>query len=184
MTGAKTTERRSGLRILVVDDNRDAADSLSMLFRLWGYEVEVAYDGMEALETACSFLPQCLFLDIGLPGLDGYTLARRIREQPALNGAKLIALSAYSEKEQGQRGLEAGFDYRFVKPADLNEVKELLTMLQEVMQVAQETKELIQDTKAELKEVRQEIREVKEELKEIKEVIRGDPGLGEILQSE
>src|SRR6266702_3932849 len=83
-------------RVLIVDDNRDAADSLAMLARVWGYEARVAYDGEAALETALTFRPDCLLLDIGLPRLDGYALARRVRQQPGLETAKLVALSAYS----------------------------------------------------------------------------------------
>src|SRR5438477_435634 len=105
-------------RVLIVDDNRDAANTLAALARLWGYEAQTAYDGRTGLEKARSFHPNCLVLDIGLPGIDGCTLAHRVRQHPALSGAKLIALSAFSSEDHGRRIHEAGFDYYLIKPAD------------------------------------------------------------------
>jgi CheY-like chemotaxis protein len=171
-----------GLRVLVVDDNADAADSLCTLLRLWGYEAHVAYNGTTGLEVASAVLPDCMFLDIGLPGIDGYDLARRLRAHPALNRAKLVALSAYSDRE---RSRAAGFDQHLVKPADPREVEALLKMMAEVLKVAtetqklaeqsvrmaQETKNLLGEAREEMKELKGELREVKGELREVKEII-------------
>ncbi len=84
------------LRVLIVDDNRDAAESLAFLARYWGHDARVAFDGATGLRTAEEWLPDCCVLDIGLPGIDGYSLARRIRERPALAAVRLIAHTAYS----------------------------------------------------------------------------------------
>ncbi len=181
MTGP--AERRDGLRVLVVDDNADAADTLCALLRFWGHDAEAAYDGAAGLERATATAPDCLFLDIDLPRLDGYQLARRLRAQPALSRSKLIALTA-----AGNRRLtaEAGFDYHLTKPADLYDVEALLNMLTEVIKVAtqtqklaeqsaalaQETKGLITEAREEVKELKGEIREVKGELREVKAELR------------
>jgi CheY-like chemotaxis protein len=172
-----------GLRVLVVDDNADAADSLCTLLRLWGYDAHVAYDGTTGLEAASALLPDCLFLDIGLPGVDGYDLAQRLRAHPALSRAKLVALSAYSDRE---RSRAAGFDHHLVKPADPREVEGLLKMLTEVLKVAsetqkiaeqsalmaRETKHLIGEAREDMKELKGELREVKDELREVKGELR------------
>src|SRR5262245_35005774 len=107
-TGSRLTRNR--LHVLVVDDNRDAADSLCLLLRLWGYDCRVAYDGAAGLRAACDYQPDCWLLDIAMPGLDGYTLARRVRAQPSLVRAKLVALTAYSDETHVRRSQEAGFD--------------------------------------------------------------------------
>jgi CheY-like chemotaxis protein len=117
------------LHVLVVDDNRDAADSLCMLLRLWGYDCRVAYDGAAGLRAAYDYQPDCLLLDIAMPGLDGYTLARRVRAQPGLERAKLIALTAYSDEEYVRCSREAGFDLHLVKPTAPFEIKRLMDML-------------------------------------------------------
>ena len=90
-------------RVLVVDDNQDAADTLALLVRIWGHDARVAYDGVEGLRTACAFQPDCLVLDIGLPKLDGYSLAQQIRQGAATAHMKLIALTAYSDEEHCRR---------------------------------------------------------------------------------
>src|SRR5262245_32102458 len=101
--GTALPARSEVYRVLIVDDNEDAADSLAMLARVWGHEVQAVYDGETALATAIVFRPDCLLLDIGLPRLDGYALARRIRQEPGLESAKLVAVSAYSSEEHAQR---------------------------------------------------------------------------------
>ena len=173
-------------RVLVVDDNEDAADSLSELVRLWGYDCRVAHDGAAALETASEYRPHCLFLDIAMPRMDGLTLARRLRQQPAFQEAKLIALTAFSTDQDRRRIHEAGFDYHLVKPADPVAIERLLVMLNEVLhlttqtqrlteqsaELARETKTLIGEARQELQEVKEEIREVKGEIREVKEEIR------------
>jgi CheY-like chemotaxis protein len=169
-----------------VDDNEDAADSLSELVRLWGYDCRVAHDGAAALETALEYWPHCLFLDIAMPRMDGLTLARQLRQQPAFREAKLIALTAFSNEQDRRRIHEAGFDYHLVKPADPVAIERLLAMLNEVLhltsqtqrlteqsaELARETKTLIGEARQELKEVKEEIREVKGEIREVKEEIR------------
>jgi CheY-like chemotaxis protein len=167
------------LRVLVVDDNRDAADSLGTLLSLWGYDYRLAYDGAAGWEAACAYRPNCLLLDIGMPGLDGYTLARRVRQEPSLEGAKLVALTAYSDEVHALRAREAGFEHRIVKGADPLEIERLLNMINEVFQLASRTEQLAQknvalaaETKDLLQEVKQDIQEVKEEVKELKEELR------------
>jgi len=173
---------RRPFRVLIVDDNRDAADSLAMLIRLWGHEAQTAYGGGAGLELASAFSPDCCLLDISMPDMDGYAVARRIRSRPEFAGAKLVALSAYSSEEHRRRALEAGFDHCFVKPADPSALEGLLTMLLQALrlaertealaeknvQIAEETKELLTEVKEEIKDVKEELKEVKEELREIK----------------
>ncbi|TVP44819.1 MAG: hybrid sensor histidine kinase/response regulator [Gemmatimonadales bacterium] len=115
-----------GRRVLVVDDNHDAAELLGMLVEHWGHEVALAHDGVEALQVAARFKPQLVLLDLGLPQLDGYEVAGRIRQDPELAGAVLIAVSGYGRREDRQRTQEAGFDDHLVKPVDHEVLKRLL----------------------------------------------------------
>jgi PAS domain S-box-containing protein len=119
----------SGKRLLVVDDNRDAAESLAMLLRLQGHEVRVAYSGQAALEDAHSFQPDLIFLDIGMPGMDGYEVARRMRQQPGLEDVVLAALTGWGQPEDRRRTAEAGFDHHLVKPPDPKVVEGLVAGL-------------------------------------------------------
>src|SRR5262245_7916777 len=112
----KMAER--ALRVLVVDDNRDAANILARLVEEWGYECRVAYDGPSGLARACEYTPDCLITDIEMPGFDGYTLAQRIRQQPGLERTKLAALTALDGEEVEARAREAGFDHTLLKPSD------------------------------------------------------------------
>jgi PAS domain S-box-containing protein len=105
-------------RILVADDNRDAADTLSMILELDGHEVRTAYDGMEALQVAEQFAPQIALLDIGMPNLDGYQTARRIRERPWGSAMLLVALTGWGQEQDRRRAAEAGFNCHLVKPVD------------------------------------------------------------------
>src|SRR5436190_16833125 len=89
-------DQRDRFRILVVDDNEDAADTLAVLLRMWGHDVHTAYSGEDALESALAYRPDCMLLDIRMPGMDGYALARQLRQQPELKWSHLVALSAYS----------------------------------------------------------------------------------------
>jgi PAS domain S-box-containing protein len=114
------------LRILVVDDNKDAAESLAVLASLWGHEVRTATDGPEALRIAEAFRPAVVLLDIGLPGMDGYEVARRLRQLPNLENAFVIAVTGYSQEEDRRRSREAGFDHHVVKPADADTLQALL----------------------------------------------------------
>ncbi len=123
--------RSSGHRLLVVDDNRDAADSLAMLLRLQGHEVRVAHDGLAALELAKGYRPEMVFLDIGMPGMDGYEVARRLRRQPGLENVRLAALTGWGQAEDRRRTAEAGFDHHLVKPAEPNALESLLSGLRQ-----------------------------------------------------
>ena len=115
-------------RILVVDDNVDAARSLSRLLeRLYGQDVRVAHDGPEALAVADEFLPHVLLLDIGLPGMDGNEVARRLRGRPEFREALVVALTGWGQDGDVARSREAGFDHHLVKPADPDIILELLT---------------------------------------------------------
>jgi two-component system CheB/CheR fusion protein len=115
------------LRVLVVDDNADASLMLGMLLEALGHEVQTAGDGPAALALALSFHPKVVMLDIGLPGMDGYEVARRIRQDPALTGVILVALTGYGQDSDRQRSRDAGFDHHLVKPADFAKLKEILS---------------------------------------------------------
>ena len=110
--------RPTGHRLLVVDDNRDAADSLAMLLQLQGHEVRVAHSGPAALEMTKGYAPDVVFLDIGMPGMDGYEVARRLRQQPGLEKVVLAALTGWGQQEDRRRTADAGFDHHLVKPPD------------------------------------------------------------------
>jgi PAS domain S-box-containing protein len=116
----------SGCRILVVDDNKDSADSLKMLLRLKGNDIQTAYDGLEAVEVAESFRPELVLLDIGLPKLNGYDVARRIRQQPWGRDMVLVALTGWGQDKDRRRSQEAGFNFHIVKPVELDALEELL----------------------------------------------------------
>ncbi|HVK19446.1 MAG TPA: PAS domain S-box protein [Fimbriiglobus sp.] len=124
----KTTARR----ILVVDDNRDSADSLAMLLRLTGHEVHAAYDGVEGVEAAERVRPEVVLLDIGMPGLNGYDACRRIRGQEWGKDVMLIATTGWGQDEDRRRTGEAGFDAHLVKPVDPQALMRLLAGLQVV----------------------------------------------------
>jgi PAS domain S-box-containing protein len=113
-------------RILVVDDNEDAVDTLAILLELEGHEIRTALDGPAALEIAREFRPDAVLLDIGLPGMDGYEVARRLRGWPETRGAALVAITGYGQLEDKCRAESAGFDHHMVKPVDPNELNRLL----------------------------------------------------------
>jgi PAS domain S-box-containing protein len=108
----------NGLRILVVEDNRDAAESLRLLLEAYGYEVQVAYTGTDGVSTAQSYRPDVILCDIGLPGLDGYGVAAALRQNPSTASTRLIALTGYGQEEDRRKAREAGFDEHLTKPAD------------------------------------------------------------------
>jgi signal transduction histidine kinase/ActR/RegA family two-component response regulator len=118
--------RSSSHRLLVVDDNRDAADSLAMLLRLQGHEVRVAHDGLAALELAKDYRPEMVFLDIGMPGMDGYEVARRLRQTPGLEKVVVAALTGWGQQEDRRRTADAGFDHHLVKPPEPKVLERLL----------------------------------------------------------
>jgi CheY-like chemotaxis protein len=113
-------------RILVVDDNRDAAESLAMLLELQGHDVAVAHDGHEAIAKAEAEAPEIVFLDIGMPGLNGYETARRLREQPWGRRMTLVALTGWGQDEDRQRTAEAGFAHHLTKPIEIDSLLRLL----------------------------------------------------------
>jgi two-component system CheB/CheR fusion protein len=113
-------------RVLIVDDNADAAESMAALVRAWGHDAAVVPDAVNALALAASFKPDVALVDIGLPGMDGYELARRWRTTPDGQHMKLIAMTGYGRAEDRRTAREAGFDVHFVKPAELAELEQLL----------------------------------------------------------
>jgi PAS domain S-box-containing protein len=113
-------------RILIVDDNRDSADSLGMLLRMQGNEVYTAHDGLEAVGAAAAFQPDVVLLDIGLPKLNGYEAGRRIRDQEGGDGRLLVALTGWGQEEDRRRSKEAGFDHHLTKPVDFTVLQRLL----------------------------------------------------------
>src|SRR6185503_17478217 len=113
-------------RLLVVEDNLEAADAFSMLLHELGQDVQVVHDGLAALEAARTRPPEIALIDIGLPGMDGYEVARRIRRCRGVEKAILVALTGYGGEENRRRALAAGFDHHLVKPVDLDVLKDLL----------------------------------------------------------
>ena len=119
--------RAGGRRVLVVDDNKDAAVTLGMLLRLKGHDVRLAHDGEDALLAAEAFHPQLVLLDIGLPRLNGHEVARRIRQQPWSQDAILVALTGWGQDEDHRRSLAAGFNLHVVKPVEMAALDKLLS---------------------------------------------------------
>jgi PAS domain S-box-containing protein len=119
----------TGLKILVVDDNRDAADTCAMLLEASGHHVQTAYTGRQALELARAFRPHALLLDIGLPDMDGYQLARQVRSKPWGRGVALVAVTGWGQEQDRQRAVAAGFDHHLVKPISAETVETLLHSL-------------------------------------------------------
>ena len=116
-------------RILIVDDNRDAANTLGALLQLIGADARVVYDGATALEALVEFRPSVVLLDLGMPGMDGYEVARRIRAQPQTRDTALIALTGWGEASDRQRSRQAGFQHHLVKPVDANAMQAVLASL-------------------------------------------------------
>jgi CheY-like chemotaxis protein len=116
-------------RILVVDDNRDAADSLGVVLALHGMETRTAHDGFAALEALDEFRPSVILLDLGLPGIDGYEVAQRVRQHPHGRRATIIALTGWGQERDRQRSAAVGFDHHLVKPVDTEALRQLLANL-------------------------------------------------------
>jgi PAS domain S-box-containing protein len=110
--------KHAGRRILVVDDNVDAAISVVKLLKLWGHDVQTAFSGPEALEMARKFRPQIVLLDIGMPGMSGYEVAKQLRAEPEFQGLVITALTGYGQAEDRRRSQEAGFNHHLTKPPD------------------------------------------------------------------
>jgi PAS domain S-box-containing protein len=123
---APAAEKRCA-RILVVDDNVDTARSLAKLLELLGHEVRVAYNGPEGIEAARRLEPEFILLDIGLPGMDGYEVARRLKQEPGCRATVIIAVSGYGQDEDRRRSREAGFDHHLVKPVDFDQLVSLMS---------------------------------------------------------
>lgn len=129
MSAEMTVDRPSpvsGFRVLVVDDNRNAARSLGMLFDATGNSARIAYDGPEAIALAAEFRPDLILMDLVMPGLDGCETARRIRELPWGKNVTLVALTGWNRDDIRALAEEAGFDHYFVKPVDAVMQMELL----------------------------------------------------------
>ena len=128
----------------MVDDNVTSAQSLALVLKLEGYDVQVAHDGAVVLEAAPSFRPEVVLMDIGLPGMDGYQVARRLRQEQDLGAgiALLVAVTGYAEDEARRRSREAGFDHHLVKPIDPDALLALLASLEWAETTAEEEKRL------------------------------------------
>jgi CheY-like chemotaxis protein len=116
-------------RILLADDNRDALETLARLLQLGGHEIYKAMDGVQALEAATRVRPDLVLLDIGMPGMDGYEVARRIRSQPWGRAAMLVALTGWGQESDRKRSRDAGFDTHCIKPLDPQRLSMLLASL-------------------------------------------------------
>jgi two-component system CheB/CheR fusion protein len=119
-----------GRRILVVDDIPDSAESLARLLRRWGHEVSMAHDGPSALAAARSTSPEVVLLDIGLPGMDGYEVARQLRLDPDCTDTVLVALTGYGQSSDRHQTRDAGFDQHLIKPVDTGALRELLATIE------------------------------------------------------
>jgi CheY-like chemotaxis protein len=116
----------SAVRVLLVDDNVDSTEPLSLLLQAKGHDTRVAVEGEEALALALEFQPNCVVLDLGLPGIDGYEVARRLRERHG-GALTLVALTGWAGKEVRLKAAEAGFDYHLVKPVNWEELERIVT---------------------------------------------------------
>ncbi len=116
----------------MVDDNVDTVTTLALLAKESGYDVRTAYDGSTVLETALDYRPDVVLLDIGLPGLNGFEVAKQLRHQPALQNAVLVAMTGYGGESDHQRSFAAGFDHHLVKPGDFGKVLTILATVAEL----------------------------------------------------
>jgi CheY-like chemotaxis protein len=114
-----------------VDDNVDAAETLGMLLRASSHDVRTAHDGPTAVEAAIDYRPDVALLDIGLPGLDGFEVAKRLRLPPFLRNVVLVAMTGYGQEADRQRSRDAGFDHHLVKPARFEQIQEILASVSE-----------------------------------------------------
>jgi CheY-like chemotaxis protein len=123
---SSSAARPTGRRILVVDDNRDAADSLVVLLQFDGHDVRVAYTGQEALQVAGEFEPEVVVLDLGLPDLSGFDVAQSLRQDTRTAGAQIIALTGWGHDEHRRRARESGIDHHLTKPVDPEQLARLI----------------------------------------------------------
>jgi CheY-like chemotaxis protein len=124
--GGQDARPVSRMRVLVVDDNRDAAESLAMMLSLTGQEVATAHDGESALVEAARFAPDAVLLDIGMPGMNGYEVAQRLRREPATADAVIVAITGWGQEKDRERARDAGFDLHIVKPLHVEQLVSLL----------------------------------------------------------
>ena len=115
-----------GRRVLVIDDNRDAADGMALLIELMGVTAQVAYDGSSALEAAAAFRPDVVLLDLGMPGVDGYDVCRALREQPGGQDLSIVAVTGWGQERDRRRTVDAGFDAHLTKPVGIEQIEQLL----------------------------------------------------------
>ena len=113
-------------RVLVIEDNLDTVRSLALLLRDMGHEVEYAINGYAGLEVARRFAPDVIILDLGLPGMDGFDVCRRIKRDPELSSVRVIALTGYAQEDYRERALKAGCEQHFVKPIDAGTLEKIL----------------------------------------------------------
>jgi PAS domain S-box-containing protein len=122
-------KRHGGRRIIVVDDNHDSADTLAVLLRKLGHQVHTAYNGQRALELAAELRPDLMVVDLGMPGMSGYDVAKRLKSQPASECPVLAAMTGWGQEDDQRRSREAGFDCHLVKPVDLKTLEDLLALV-------------------------------------------------------
>jgi CheY-like chemotaxis protein len=113
-------------KILVVDDNKDAADSAGMLLALWGHQVKVAYDGPSAIAVARDYQPELCLIDLGMPGMDGFAVAGALRQESALRDARLVAMTGFDREVERKSSRDAGFDNFLVKPVEVTALRAIL----------------------------------------------------------
>ena len=116
----------STLRVLMVDDSDDGATSLALLLQVWGHTTRIAHDGPQAIEAAREFRPDIVFLDIGLPVMDGYEVCRRLRDNPDLSRTIFVALTGWGGEEDKKRAQDAGFAFHLVKPVNPDQIEDVL----------------------------------------------------------
>lgn len=125
-----TSQAAAYLRVLVVDDNLDIAEALASLLQMEGCEARTALTGEEGVQLAQTFQPRLIFLDIGLPGMNGYEVARQIRAAAAGARITMVALTGYSLQQDQQKARDAGFDLHLLKPANLAQIREIVRQVQ------------------------------------------------------
>lgn len=126
MVSDQQSRSKRPLRVLIVDDNQDAADTMGRMLRFMGNTVRIVHDGEQALSGAAEFQPDLLLLDLGLPKLNGYDVCRRIRQQPGGMRMIIVAVTGWDRDEDCRRTTEAGFDYHWVKPVNPATLRKLL----------------------------------------------------------
>lgn len=153
------THAAAGLRVLIVDDDRDTTESTAMLLTLSGHEARCAYDGPSALVTAQTWVPDVVLLDLQMPGMDGYEVARRFRQDPSLQQVFIVCISGHGMPVHRQRSLEAGCDEHFIKPINPEALQTLLERLAALERTIGEVSEQAHILKAHVRQGYQLIRE-------------------------